>query len=299
MTSMLPSSYTPRTGRSALAIAVLSGLLGLAGATSTAAAQDVEVTGPLAGQPPVRHLRLYRDGRVGLTPFAGFTLQEPYRRSIFLGAHVDYHFNDWLGVGLWGAYAGVGIDTNLTDAIVADGVTTGRNRLSLPSRRGFRDQLGSIPGAVAAQVTLVPLRGKVALFQRLFMDTDLYVVAGLGLAFVEERANVTEAQCANAGTTAQIDQCYLGSQAARSTRALLAPTFGVGFNAYFTEYVGLSVEWRALPFAWNRTGTDESGDSAGNFPDGAIDADDRFFYLNHMFTFGLTFYLPGDADISE
>lgn len=278
--------------------ALLLGTVGTVGVVGTASAQDVEVSGPLAGQPPVRHLREYRRNRVSITPFAAFTLQEPYRRSLFLGAHVNYHVTDWLGFGVWGAYAGLGFDTSLTDAIVAEGVVTGRNRLSLPSRAGFRDQLGTIPGAVAAQVTLVPLRGKVALFQRAFLDTDLYLFGGAGLVWVDERANASDAACANPATGTTSD-CYLASQTARSTRMIVAPTFGVGLNAYFTEWLGLSVEWRALPFKWNRSGTDESGDSAGDFPDGQIDSSDRFFQLNHMFSFGLTFYLPGRAHVSE
>lgn len=283
-----------------LALALAGAFLGDFGplAASKAAAQDVEVSGPLAGQPPVRHLRLYRRHRLSVSPFVGFTLQEPYRRSLFLGAHADFHVTDWLGFGVWGSYAGVGFDTALTDAVVQQGVVTGRNRLSLPSRAGFRQQLGVIQGAVAAQVTLVPLRGKVALFQRVFLDTDLYLFGGAGIVFVDERANASDAACANP-TTGTTDECYLNSQVARSSRTVFAPTFGVGFNAYFTEWMGLSVEWRALPFSWNRTGTDESGDPAGNFPDGTIDSHDRFFQLNHMFTFGLTFYLPGHATVSE
>jgi len=278
--------------------ALLLGAVGNSFFAGSADAQDVAVTGPLAGQPPVRHLREYRRNRLSLTAFGAFTLQEPYRRTVFLGASVNYHFTDWLGVGLWGAYGGLGIDTNLTDAIVAEGVVTGRNRLSLPSRAGFRDQVGTIPGAVAAQVSLVPLRGKVAIFQRAFLDTDFYVFGGPALVFIEERANATDAACANpsSGTTSQ---CYLDSQVARASRIAFTGTFGAGLNAYFTEWVGINVEWRALPFKWNRSGTDESGDSAGDFPDGRIDSQDRFFHLNHMFTFGATFFLPGRAHISE
>lgn len=269
------------------------------GHISEASAQDVQVSGPLAGQPPVRNLRMYRRHRLSISPFAGFTLQEPYRRSLFLGAHADYHVTDWLGFGIWGAYAGVGFDTALTDAIVNQGVTTGRNRLSLPTRAGFRQQLGVITGAVAAQVTLVPLRGKVALFQRVFLDTDLYIFGGAGMVFVDERANASDSGCTSPSGGQTTDACYLASQSARASRQIFAPTFGVGFNAYFTEWMGLSVEWRALPFSWNRSGTDESGDPAGNYPDGVINANDRFFQLNHMFTFGLTFYLPGHVHTSE
>lgn len=277
----------------------LSGVLAPAALPSQASAQDVEVTGPLAGQPPVRNLRLYRKNRLALTPLVGLTLQEPYRRTILFGARADYHFTDWLGVGLWGGYGGVGIQTALTDEIVRQGVTTGRNQLSLPSRAGFANQLGSMNGAVTAQLTLVPFRGKVALFQRLFLDTDLYVFGGAGLAFVEERADFEASQCTGLSTSAARSACFIDSQNARASRVAFTPTFGVGLNAYFTDYMGLSVEWRALPFAWNRSGTDEAGDSAGNFPDGRIDSDDRFFYLNHMFTFGLIFFVPGDVEVSE
>lgn len=284
--------------RTLFVLLMAASMLGVVELPSSASAQDVEVTGPLAGQPPVRHLRLYRRHRLGLSPFVGFTLQQPYRRTLFFGAHADYHITDWLGVGVWGAYGGVGVDTALTDAIVAEGITTGTNQLSLPSRAGFRNQLGSIPGAVSAQLTLVPLRGKVALFQRLFLDTDLYLFGGAGMVFVQERRNVSAADCANANTAAQ-NACFIASQSVQSSRSVFAPTFGVGFNAYFNSWMGLSVEWRALPFSWNRTGTDESGDSAGNFADGRVDANDRFFYLNHMFTFGFTFFLPGDVDVSE
>jgi hypothetical protein len=54
----------------------------------------------------------------------------------------------------------------------------------------------------------------------------------------------------------------------------------------------MTLEWRALPFAWNTSGTDESGDPAGDFPDDVIDEKDRLAHFNHMFTVGLAFYLP-------
>lgn len=284
--------------RTLFVLLMAASMLGVVELPAVASAQDVQVTGPLAGQPPVRHLRQYRRNRLSISPFVGMTLQQPYRRSLFLGGHINYHITDWLGIGAWGAYGGVGFDTSLTDAIVSEGITTNTNQLSFPSRAGFRDQLGNIPGAITGQITLVPLRGKVAIFQRLFLDTDLYLFGGAGVAFVEERASISAADCANPMTGTTTD-CFLASQSARSNRTTFASTFGVGFNAYFNSWMGLSVEWRALPFKWNRTGTDESGDSAGNFPDGRIDADDRFFYMNHMFTFGFTFFLPGDVRVSD
>lgn len=283
--------------RTLFVLLMAASTLGVVELPTVASAQDVAVTGPLAGQPPVRHLRQYRRNRISISPFAGFTLQQPYRRSLFLGGHVDYHFTDWLGVGVWGAYGGLTFDTALTDAIVAEGITTNTNQLSFPSRAGFRNQLGSIPYAAMGQITLVPLRGKVAIFQRLFLDTDLYIFGGAGIVGITERADISASTCANPpmGTTTQ---CLIDSQSKQNTRIAVAPTFGVGFNAYFNSWMGISVEWRALPFSWNRTGTDEAG-AGGTFPDGAINSHDRFFYLNHMFTFGFTFMLPGQTHVSR
>ena len=43
-------------------------------APSKAAAQEVQITGPLAGQPAVRRMRLYRQMRIMLEPEVTFTL---------------------------------------------------------------------------------------------------------------------------------------------------------------------------------------------------------------------------------
>ena len=48
----------------------------------------------------------------------------------------------------------------------------------------------------------------------------------------------------------------------------IAPTFGVGLTFYPSNFVSLGVEYRALPFSWNRAGFDSRGAGPnGNFPD--------------------------------
>ena len=76
-------------------------------------------------------------------------------------------------------------------------------------------------------------------------------------------------------------------------------TFGAGINMYFNDFIGLSFEWRGMPFKWNTSGTDEAGNGSGTFPDGNIDADDRISHFNQMFTIGLVVYLPTEAGSSE
>lgn len=275
-----------------------------------ASAQEIQITGPLAGQPPVRHMRVYREGRVQIAPFANFTLQDEFSRTVGFGANLNYHFTDWIGLGLWGFFSPIHIDTALTDQISSTGQTTDRNALSLPNRTFFSEQIGTIDWAAALQATLIPFRGKLSLFQKVFLDADLYINLGVGVAGLSERADVSRDSglCATtpmASATPTTDPC-VGTMTARSSRVAIAPTFGIGLSFYANEYMALNLEWRAMPFTWNASGTDEGGqnergqlDDSGEFPDHAISSADREFHLNHMFIIGWSFYLPSHARISE
>lgn len=297
------------TKRTILSLAVALGVL-FGALPDVASAQEVQITGPLAGQPAVRHMRVYRQGRVQLAPFANFTLQDEFSRTIGFGATIQYHLTDWFGIGAWGFFSPIHIDTALTDQVVQTGQTTDRNALSLPNRQFFSEQIGTIDWAAALQLTFVPLRGKLSLFQKIFLDADFYISLGFGFAGISERADVTSesglcATAPGASATPSTDLC-VATQANRASRVAAAPTFGVGLSIYANEYMALNLEWRAMPFAWNTSGTDEGGrntsgqlDTSGTFPDHAINSSDRAFHLNHMFIIGWSFYLPSHARISE
>ncbi len=282
-----------------LVLGLALGLLALDGATpNTASAQEIQVTGPLAGAPAVRRMRLYRQGRLLLEPNFSMTLQDEYQRSMIAGLHAGYYFTDWLGVGLWGGYNVAGLDTGLTNEIVDGGVTTSRNRLSLPSAENFDEQIANLQWVAALQLEFIPLRGKLSIFQKLFVDTDFYIFLGFAMVGIEERANViTEAgqtgPCAAAGTTC------LDTQTARESRVAPAVTFGFGLSMYINNFLALNINYRGLPFSWNTSGFDNSGSADGDFPDGNIDANDRFYKFNHMVTLGLSIYLPTDPTVTE
>lgn len=268
-----------------------------------AAAQTIQVTGPLAGAPAVRHMRVRRAKKLQLQPSVGFTLQDEFSKAILFGGQLNYHFTDWLGLGVWGSYAGVNLDTDLTREVGDLGQTTDRNALNLPSRAGFDDQVGRINWTAALQATFIPLRGKLSLFQKFFVDTDFYLFGGLAFVGVEERADVnTEGStpvCSEAPPAGadRSDPC-VASQFARSSRVALAPTFGVGLMFYLNHFMGLSLEWRGLPFKWNTSGTDEKG-TADGFPDGQIDSSDRLSHFNHMMSVGLAFTIPPKEVVTE
>jgi len=294
-------SQAARVVLMSLALALASGI------ASQASAQEVQITGPLAGQPAVRHLRVYRAGRFNVMPTMSYTLQDEFARALFVGLEANYHFLDWLGVGIWGAYNPADIDTDLTSQITQTGQTTDRNRLSLPQASQFSHQIGHIRWAVSAHLIFVPLRGKLSLFQAVFVDTDLYVFAGIAIWGIEERAgtDVAAAGCATADTTTgQSTTGCVGSQLARASRVAPAPIFGLGLSLYANSWFGITLEWRASVFSWNPSGTDESGHDrhgqpGSGFPDGVIDGNDSRTTFTHMVQLGLTFNLPPEQSVTE
>ena len=161
------------------------------------------------------------------------------------------------------------------------------NRLTATSiGPDFAKQVGSIQWIFAPQVTAVPFRGKLSLFQKLFVDIDAYFFAGPAFVGVLERANCTP-------TTPSPLGCADPTTFNRQSRMAIAPTFGLGFSFYSGEWMSLGVEYRALPFKYNQGGFDTRGSGTDSkFPDGSIDDKDRSLNMNQMVSVSWGFYLP-------
>ena len=273
-------------------ITVSAILLGVLGASGRATAQEIQLTGPLAGAPAVRQLRLHRAGRVEFTPSISFTLLDEYQRNILAGARLGYNLTEWLGIGVWGAYGVVHTATGLSDHIQT--VTQQRratenagsiNNLLTAGSIGpnFKNQLGTMQWVVAPQITFTPFRGKLAIFQKIFVDTDAYLFEGPAFVGLKERADCTDC-VGNFATT---------------TRMQIAPTFGFGLTFYMGKWASLGLEWRGLPYAWNTGGFDtHGGPPDGRFPDNKISKDDHEFKFNQLISVNLGFYLPASLKSS-
>jgi len=275
----------------------------LFGSTHEAQAQEILVTGPLAGAPAVRHLRLYRQGRFEVSPAVTFSLLDQYQRTIFFGARLNYNFTDWLGVGVFGSYGGVKIPTALSDHVQKVNAQRraenakfkqANNGAELVDQRlvdtnlgpDFKDQLGTMDWILAPQLTVTPFRGKLALFKNIFVDTDLYFFAGPAFIGVQERADCPANSCKG-----KYD---------RASRVAIAPTFGLGFTFYVNKWNAIGFEYRGLPFSRNTGGFDTRGGGKDkNFPDNAISGQDRQFQFNQMLTISYNFYFPMQYRVSE
>jgi len=271
-------------------VTVLALALALFAFTERAEAQQILLTGPLAGAPAVRKLRLHRKGRFEVAPAVSFTLLDEYQRTILLGGKLNYNFTDWLAFGAWGAIGNaIRIQTNLTDQIQSvnaarPAADPDRSKTAVNLGPDFKKQLGGIDWVVAPQLTAVPFRGKLALFQSIYLDTDVYVSGGPAFVGLTERKNCT--QCIGQFQTA--------------TRMAIAPTFALGLNFYINKWSALGFEYRGLPFSWNTGGFDTHGGGKDKkFPDNKITNDDRQFNFNQVLTISYNVYLPFQYRVSE
>lgn len=291
------SKISSRVRRAAWAgVAVAAAVFGM---TETASAQEILLTGPLAGAPAVRKLKLYRQGRFEVAPAVSFSLLDEYQRQIFFGARLNYNLTDWFAIGVWGVAGPLKITTDLSDQIQtvnklrqAENVARGANNPTTTYRitqenispTDFTKQLGTIDWIAAPQLTFVPFRGKIAIFQSIYADTDLYFFVGPAFAGVKERADC--------GPKAGV-QCTDPKSFNLASRTAIAPTFGLGLSFYVNKWNAFGVEWRAVPFARNTGGFDNHGGGPDNrFPDNAVNSDDREFKFNQMVTISYGFYFP-------
>lgn len=281
-------------GRCILGIAVALGAM--FAAPSEAQAQEIQLTGPLVGQPAVRHLREYRDGRAELAVGGGFTLLDEYKRNIFLSGRLQYNIFDWLGIGVFGGFSpdALSLNTDLADKIddtpAPRNSRTAVNLPGTPNQPDFGEQAGKLSWMATPQLTFSPFRGKLALFQKLFIDTDLYIHGGVAFVGVKERAD-----CGGSAIACTDQKSF-----AQQSRVAIAPSFGLGFTLYPANFMSINIEYRAFPFAYNKGGFDSRGagpDAA--FPDNKIDSEDRTFKFNQLIFVGVGFYLPTKPKVSE
>ena len=276
-------------------------MLGIVASSGRAGAQEIQLTGPLKGAPAVRHLRLYREGRLELAPSVSFTLLDEYRRTILIGGRLRYNFMlDWALARRVGRIRRHQHDHRLgrshrrdlspRDPLTADNIN--HNQSPYGGQASFNDQTAKISYVVAPQLTFIPFRGKLAIFNKIFVDTDFYVAGGVGFVGIQEREN-----CGGGG--GQLPATTRSRSTSPPRRRSRPPSVGLKF--YPGGFWSLGVEYRApLPFAWNRSGFDERGSGPGNnFPDQKINSDDETFQFNQLVTIALGFYFPFQPKLTE
>jgi outer membrane beta-barrel protein len=308
-----------------LTLALIIAVAAVCGTARTASAQEILLEGPLAGAPAVRKLVQYREMRFSAGPQFGYTLLNDYMHNFLLGLRLEFNIFDWLGVGVVGYY-GVNTPTTLTrhisDSQDIGGNDTTPSESNWPSYTGaanFEEQVARLKGLYLAQISLIPLRGKMAIFEKLFVAIDGYIFLGGGVVHFEQREKCS--------TTSGSDFCGAWDDPTawapkRESRIGGAFTGGVGFLAYFNDWFGVNLEYRVAPFKWNAGGTDEAGQAGtqwelaetddgslawqtsskgkdGDYPDGNIDDKDRTWNANQSIAIGFIFHFPFEPTVTD
>src|SRR5208283_4077334 len=156
----------------------------------------------------------------------------------------------------------------------------------------FANQTAKLNYVVAVpQVTFIPFRGKLAIFNKIFVDADFYASGALALVGISERG-----ACGDTGQTS----CANSSSFALQDQLKITGTGALGFTFYPGDLWSIGVEYRAMPLWWNRAGFDSRGAGPnGNFPDQKINSQDDTFDFNQMITLSVGFSFPTKPRISE
>ena len=241
---------TAATSRN-FAFVVAAGLV-ICTASKSVSAQEIVVTGPLAGAPAAHRLRLYREGRFEIQPNATFSLLDEFKREIFFGATLNYNISDSIALGVFGAFGAVKMDTALTDHIqseigarqcpAASLDPTNPNYLDCRLSKvnlgsNFSKQLGTVDWMAIPQFTFTPFRGKIAFFQSLFVDSDLHFFVGPAFVGLSERKD-----CGS------VAACSAASGFNTASRTTITGAFGLGLSFFTHKWGALVVDWKAVPF---------------------------------------------------
>jgi hypothetical protein len=318
----------------ALAFAVVA----ICGTTTSTrvSAQEILLEGPLAGAPAVRKIVQYRKLRFSAGPQFAYTILNHYMHNFMLGARLEFNFTDWLGAGIV-AYYGLNFPTKLTNHVsdsqnLGGGATTpaetGSNWPSYTGADNFEDQVSKLKGNYLAQLSFIPFRGKMSMFEKLFVAIDGSIFVGGGIVHYEERGECDGSKTSEGdfndgcGDFNEFLDTHDASLLAPKLKSTIGGTFtwGVNFMAYFNNWFAVNLEYRMTPFKWNAAGTDEAGQAAatweyseadnqpvwdteakgsGDYPDGKINSEDRVWNLNQSIALGFIFYFPFDPSLGE
>ncbi len=323
-----------------LALAMAAAILGSLTVSKPVLAQEILLEGPLAGEPAVRKLIQYRKLRVSVGPQVGYTILNDYMHNILLGGRLEFNLTDWLGIGGVGYYA-LNITTKLTDHITdasnIGGESTVPSESNYPSYTGsanFKHQVAQLKMMFLGQVSLVPFRGKMSMFEKLFVGLDWEIFFGGGVVMFDERSDCIYTDDVDSRTCEPYFDESTGElldpndyKPTRDSRTTGVFSFGSGFAAYFNDWFAVHLEYRVTPFRWNAGGTDEAGQSGGeweqmsigeddegnpiytwtysegggegDYPDGRINKDDRKWNWNQSIAIGFLFHFPFKPSIAK
>ena len=157
-------------------------------------------------------------------------------------------------------------------------------------RYPFANQTAKLNWELAPQVTFIPFRGKLAIFNKIFVDTDFYLAAGLAFVGIQERQNCG-AQRSGPVLRPGVFQLRPGERDHRDVRPR-PHVLRCGLLVVRHRVPRAAVQLEPPGFDSRGSGTN------GNFPDGKIDSNDDTFDVQPDGHVGRRVLLPDRSDAS-
>jgi hypothetical protein len=249
-----------------------------------ASAQEIEIKGPLAGQPAVRRLVQYHKFRLNLVPSVAMTFGDDYYQNVLVGVRGGYGLFDWLDIGGFFIYGVHHFRTNLTKAI--------QKVKYRYAPKSFSKYLSYIQYIGGGQATFYPLRGKFTLLGKVQFAMDIFAFGGVAMAGVKRRGRPS-------GTW---DDRKIVNTNVKKSEPKVAPTFGGGLDLFLNKFCGVSLEYRLTPFSVNTSGRNvhlSSDEVGGGEPRIILDSKDEKLVMNHMLSLGFVLFFPFEPKISD
>ncbi|MBK7826167.1 hypothetical protein [Nannocystis sp.] len=289
---------------------------------------------PLEGKPVVVRKLELRKLRVGITPFVGMSISQPFVHKGYVGGKLHFDFTDWIGIRGMFAMGIINKDAKLLRGLNAEGglpvgidpMTPGNNTLApvrspndfnnpAPLQQDFKAGLTRNQFLASLDVVFTPFSGKLGLFSGIFTEYDLYLFGGLGLSNWQKHykdsksttealgnLNVTDASkkdgtyCRTSGDpTSEVNrECFLHPVKA-DTGIKVGPSFGGGIHIFLADFAAINVDVQDIMSLNNIAGLNSTTTEVPP----TVDKSDRNWNHNVMMSLGVTFYFPPKAKRSE
>lgn len=255
----------------------------------TAATAHGDRRNPLDGQPAIRHRVEMRKLRFEVTPQFIASINQDYRHAFGPGLKLQFHIRDWIAVGVEGSWT-FNSNTPLEDQVLSklpDGnvdpyVYPGPQ----PTQQIHNEHVLNVSAAASAYVSLTPFSGKFALFSALFLRYDMFFNLGLGLVYYTQNGCCADTISSHLlpDPNTQDGSIYAGLK--------VGGMFGFGTHLFFTDWIGMTLEFKDYFVNANPGGLDANGDRR-------LDGRDEGMQHNIFFGVGVSFMLPPTAKITQ
>jgi outer membrane beta-barrel protein len=276
-----------RSHRSKLVPLVVAGVLGAGLAVGPEVAL-ADRESALDGQPAVRHRLLLVKGRFEVTPAFESTVNADYKHTVSGGLKLEYHLSDMLsfgGVGFFGASFDTGLSSKISDSL-EDSYPQGD---PTPTRAEYESHLNEMPIHGAAYISITPWYGKLAAFQKAFVNFDFYFQGGIAFAQLESNCNNSICSDMNPGVidpgAGIVPDNDPNNDPPLNDGTRIGLYMGGGIHVFLNQWIALDLTVRNYMFSDNPSGLDFNADLA------VTEEDSRF--MSHLFMgVGVSLFFP-------